>query len=98
MSTAADSGSAAKPCPHCGAPLDRGLAEHMARGWCDNYTPDTEQTPPPRPAGDEYDEPPTLANHAEREHGDPDLESRRALADELAEKDVWTDTDAESGE
>ena len=74
-------------CPHCGDPLDGTLAEHMGRGACGDHT-EPNQSAPPRPDKQEI-EPPALDNHAEREHPDNDLDERRALADELAEDDVW---------
>ena len=76
-------------CPHCGAELSATLAQHMGHGACGEHTSRNEETPPPQPEVDKYDEPPTLDNHAERDHPDDDLDERRQLADELADAGVW---------
>jgi hypothetical protein len=80
--------SAFNYCPHCGGPLDEGLAQHMARGRCQEYTSPNNQSPPkPEPT---TISPPTLDNHDAYGAVDEDeLEQRRALADELAEAGVW---------
>jgi hypothetical protein len=79
-------------CPHCGDPLDRRLAEHMGRDACREHD-EPESSPPPRPDEPEIS-PPLLEEHDEREHTGADLDERRALADELAEKGVWVDVSA----
>jgi hypothetical protein len=83
-------------CPHCGGPLEGTLAEHMGRGACDEHT-SPERSPPPTPDEPEIT-PPLLEEHDEREHPDDDLDERRALADELAEKGVWTGEPGASGD
>lgn len=96
MSSRPAGGSAMNYCPHCGAELSETLAEHMGRGACGEHT-SPERSPPPTP--DEPDiSPPTLDNHDEREHTGADLDERRALADELAEKGVWTAESDGSGD
>ena len=86
MSSRPASGSGMSYCPHCGAELARRLAEHMGRGLCGEHT--SPNRSPPTPDEPEI-EPPTLDNHDERDHPDDDLDERRALADELADADVW---------
>ena len=73
-------------CPHCGAELSETLAEHMGRGACGEHS--SPNRSPPTPDEPEI-EPPTLDTHDERDHPDADLDERRALADELADEDVW---------
>jgi len=82
-----------KFCPHCGGPLDESLAQHMARGLCEEHTSRNEEytrEPEPEP---ELVTPPLLEEHDSREHVDDDLEDRQALADELEAKGVWVDDD-----
>lgn len=81
--------SATNYCPHCGGPLDESLAQHMARGLCEEYKSRNEEytrEPEPEP---ELVTPPLLEEHDERQHVDDDLDERRALADELEAADVW---------
>ena len=81
--------SSTKFCPHCGFPLeDSSLAQHMARGVCEEHRSRNEDTPK-REQTDSYREPPTLENHDRREHVEPDTDARRDLADELEEAGVW---------
>jgi hypothetical protein len=95
MSSRLDTRSGMNYCPHCGDELSRTLAEHMGRGACGEHS--SPNRSPPTPAEPEI-EPPTLDNHDEREHGGADLDERRALAEELAEKGVWTEGTGASGD
>ena len=84
------SASATKPCPHCGGTLDRGLAEHMARGHCGGYdSPATVPTSTTNDLPERYEELPLLEEHDQRDHADHDLDERRELAEKLAETGDW---------
>ena len=76
-------------CPHCGAELDRSLAQHMARGLCEQHKAGVEERRESQPAREEYPDPPLLETHDELEHEPIDIDERRDLADELADAGVW---------
>ena len=88
MSSRPASGS--KPCPHCGARLERGLAQHMTLGQCDGHEPSTPPTTSTNDLPERYDELPIdIDEHEEREDERIDIDDRRELADELADAGVW---------
>ena len=88
MSSRPASGS--KPCPHCGARLERGLAQHMTLGECDGHEPSTPPTTSTDDLPARYDELPlSLEEHDNDDHVDHDLDERRELADELAKTGDW---------
>lgn len=74
-------------CPHCGAPLDGTLAQHMGRGGCGEHD-EPNLSPPPTPDEPEI-EAPLLEEHDEREHPPDDIDERRAVADRLEKEGVW---------